>query len=117
MGIYAAITVASIILNFIRSALFYLVCVNASRVLHNRMFGAIIRAPVRFFDTNPSGESDQKTSLGPSWWSKNYGRIGVLPPWGEEAVKMIYFIKCGLSVMYPSNGDVSSLTYQHTQPY
>lgn len=56
MGIYGAITLISIIINFIRSAIFYLICINASRVLHNRMFGAIIRTPIRFFDTNPSGK-------------------------------------------------------------
>ena len=55
LGIYGAITVASIIINFIRITLFYLICINASRVLHNRMFGAIIRAPIRFFDSNSSG--------------------------------------------------------------
>lgn len=55
-GVYGGITLVSIILNFVRTAMFYLVCVNASRVLHNRMFSAIVRTSVRFFDTNPSGE-------------------------------------------------------------
>ena len=35
--------------------LFYFICVNASRVLHNWMFASVLRALVRFFDTNPIG--------------------------------------------------------------
>ena len=58
IGIYAGTTAAAIFLNFARSITFYFLCVNASRVLHNRMFAAILRAPVLFFDTNPIGEQD-----------------------------------------------------------
>ena len=56
IGIYAGTTAAAILINFARTIAFYFVCVNASRVLHNRMFAAILRAPVLFFDTNPIGE-------------------------------------------------------------
>jgi len=58
IGIYAGTTAAAILLSFARAITFYFVCVNASRVLHNRMFAAILRAPVLFFDTNPTGEQD-----------------------------------------------------------
>ena len=33
------------------------VMVSASKNLHNKMFEAIVRCPVAFFDTNPVGES------------------------------------------------------------
>ena len=56
IGIYAGTTAAAILINFVRTIAFYFVCVNASRVLHNRMFAAVLRAPVLFFDTNPIGE-------------------------------------------------------------
>ena len=56
IGIYAGTTAAAILLSFARTITFYFLCVNASRVLHNRMFGTILRAPVLFFDTNPIGE-------------------------------------------------------------
>ena len=56
LGVYGGITVISIALNFLRTVMFYLICLNASKVLHNRMFAAIIRVPMRFFDINPSGE-------------------------------------------------------------
>ena len=56
IGIYTGTTAAAILVNFARTITFYFVCVNASRVLHNRMFAAVLRAPVLFFDTNPIGE-------------------------------------------------------------
>ena len=56
IGIYAGTTAAAILINFARTIAFYFICVNASRVLHNRMFAAVLRAPVLFFDTNPIGE-------------------------------------------------------------
>ena len=55
IGVYAGTIVVSILLNFSRAVLFYFVCMNASRVLHNRMLASILRAPVLFFDTNPIG--------------------------------------------------------------
>ena len=58
IGIYAGTTAAAILINFARTIAFYFLCVNASRVLHNRMFAAILRAPILFFDTNPIGEQD-----------------------------------------------------------
>lgn len=52
---YAVLIASCVALNLLRGALFYLVCINASRVLHNRMFATILRVPVLFFDNNPSG--------------------------------------------------------------
>ena len=43
-----------------RSVLFFYICVNAAKILHNRMFGAVLRAPIRFFDTNPIGKEVAK---------------------------------------------------------
>jgi ABC-type multidrug transport system fused ATPase/permease subunit len=52
---YGILIVSSVTLNFMRGGAFYLICNNAARVLHNRMFKTILRIPVLFFDTNPSG--------------------------------------------------------------
>ena len=54
--VYGLLIFAVIVLNLLRGYLFYLVCNNAARILHNKMFRAILRTPVLFFDTNPSGE-------------------------------------------------------------
>ncbi|CAB1327867.1 unnamed protein product, partial [Coregonus sp. 'balchen'] len=56
MGIYAGLTLASVIFGFARSLLMFNVLVKAAQSLHNRMFNSILRTPVRFFDINPIGE-------------------------------------------------------------
>ncbi|XP_049304937.1 ATP-binding cassette sub-family C member 4 isoform X3 [Bactrocera dorsalis] len=53
--IYGALIVAVVLLTIYRDYLFFKVCMHASKVLHDRMFGCILRATMRFFDTNPSG--------------------------------------------------------------
>ncbi|XP_050316874.1 ATP-binding cassette sub-family C member 4 [Bactrocera neohumeralis] len=53
--IYGALIVAVVLITVFRDYLFFKVCMHASKVLHDRMFGCILRATMRFFDTNPSG--------------------------------------------------------------
>ena len=52
---YSGLVGSAVLLSILRAVLFYFLCVNAARKLHNSMFGAILRAPVRFFDRNPIG--------------------------------------------------------------
>ncbi|CAF4584000.1 unnamed protein product [Rotaria sp. Silwood2] len=40
---------------FLRTVISQLICLNAGRVLHNKMFKQIIRCPISFFDTNSVG--------------------------------------------------------------
>ena len=54
--IYGGLTAMAVLLGFARVLLIYYVTVNAARVLHNRMFMAVSRTSVRFFDINPSGK-------------------------------------------------------------
>ena len=56
IGIYSGIIVSLIIFAILKVALFIVLMLNSSRILHNRMFGKILRAPILFFDTNPIGE-------------------------------------------------------------
>lgn len=53
--IYTAIVVVSIILTTLRSILFLRIAMRSAENLHNSMFKSLIRAPMRFFDTHPSG--------------------------------------------------------------
>lgn len=53
--IYSALIIGSVVLLTIRSFMYYRVCMKASKVMHNKMFANILQAPMRFFDTNPSG--------------------------------------------------------------
>ena len=54
--VYAVMILVTVIIHLVRGVAFYLVCINASRTLHNRMFSNILRTPVLFFDTNTSGK-------------------------------------------------------------
>ena len=60
IAIYGVIITSAIIFSFLRGYLYLLVVLRASRKLHNKMFAAILRAPVYFFDTNPVGKSQPK---------------------------------------------------------
>lgn len=53
--VYTSFILASIILTLLRSFIFFKICMNASKTLHNSMFWNVLQATMRFFDTNPSG--------------------------------------------------------------
>ena len=55
IAIYGGIVSSSIFIVFSRAIISFLICLAASRHLHNKMFKAILRSPVLFFDTNPVG--------------------------------------------------------------
>ncbi|XP_064381882.1 ATP-binding cassette sub-family C member 4-like isoform X1 [Halichondria panicea] len=55
LWIFTALIAIALLLFMIRAVLVYALTINSSRVLHNRMFASVLRAPARFFDTNPSG--------------------------------------------------------------
>ena len=57
IGIYTGITGSLLLLAIGRIVLLYIVLMKAARVLHNRMFQTVLRAPILFFDTNPVGEA------------------------------------------------------------
>ena len=56
IGIYGGLLGSLTILAVLRAILFFILMLNASRVVHNRMFARVLRAPILFFDTNPVGE-------------------------------------------------------------
>ena len=56
LGIYGAIVGALVVTSMIRTMYFFFLCMRSSVNLHNSMFQSIIRAPCRFFDTNPVGK-------------------------------------------------------------
>ncbi|KAJ8252922.1 hypothetical protein GJAV_G00207050 [Gymnothorax javanicus] len=74
LGVYAGLTVATIIFGFLRSLLFFNVLVLASQTLHNRMFQSILRTPIRFFDVNPIGRILNR-------FSKDIGHLDSQLPW------------------------------------
>ena len=59
----AGLTAATVVFGFIRNLALFHVLVKSAQALHNRMFYAILRTPVRFFDINPIGEQTFKHDL------------------------------------------------------
>lgn len=55
--LFLGLTATPVIFGFLRSLLFFHVLVRSAQNLHDSMFSAILRTPVRFFDLNPIGES------------------------------------------------------------
>ena len=54
-GILSIIGLCLILQAFLRSILFFKVCIDSSYNLFNRMLRAVLYSPVGFFDSNPSG--------------------------------------------------------------
>lgn len=54
--IYSIFIGAAIILTPLSRNVCYIIYMRASKSLHNKMFSNILQAPMRFFDTNPSGK-------------------------------------------------------------
>ncbi|XP_063248377.1 ATP-binding cassette sub-family C member 4 isoform X2 [Prinia subflava] len=73
LGIYAGLTVATILFGIIRSLLVFRVLVNSGQNLHNKMFQSILKAPVLFFDRNPIGRILNR-------FSKDIGHLDDLLP-------------------------------------
>uniref|UniRef100_A0A7M4G370 Multidrug resistance-associated protein 4 n=1 Tax=Crocodylus porosus TaxID=8502 RepID=A0A7M4G370_CROPO len=73
LGIYAGLTVVTILFGIIRSLLVFQILVNAGQILHNKMFQSILEAPVLFFDRNPIGRILNR-------FSKDIGHLDDLLP-------------------------------------
>ncbi|KAM7407376.1 hypothetical protein PAMA_003212 [Pampus argenteus] len=74
LGVYAGLTTTSVVFGFLRSLVFFNVLVRSAQILHNRMFNAILRTPVRFFDVNSIGRILNR-------FSKDIGYLDSLLPW------------------------------------
>jgi ABC-type multidrug transport system fused ATPase/permease subunit len=55
IGLYAALVSVSFILCCVRDFLCHYFVIKSSKTLHGRMTEAVIKSPVLFFDTNPTG--------------------------------------------------------------
>ncbi|KAM9321307.1 ATP-binding cassette sub-family C member 4 [Gastrophryne carolinensis] len=73
LGVYAGLTVATILFGFLRSILVFQVLVSAAQALHNQMFKSLLQAPVLFFDRNPIGRVLNR-------FSKDIGHLDDLLP-------------------------------------
>ncbi|GJQ86164.1 hypothetical protein Trydic_g13443 [Trypoxylus dichotomus] len=87
--IYTGLIVAMIVLAILRSYLFFRSTSNASKRLHDHMFNSLLKAPMRFFDTNPSGRVLNR-------FSKDTGAMDeILPTVLNDAIQtMLVMIGC-----------------------
>ncbi|CAG9863420.1 unnamed protein product [Phyllotreta striolata] len=90
--IYSALIILSIVLLTVRSFMYYKVCMTASKVLHNKMFNNVLQAPMRFFDTNPSGRILNR-------FSKDMGAVDELLPRCQLDALQIFMVMLGILVM------------------
>ncbi|XP_054479604.1 ATP-binding cassette sub-family C member 4-like [Anoplopoma fimbria] len=55
LGIYSGLTAAAVVFGYARSLVMFRGLVRSAQALHNNMFSAVLRTPVRFFEVNPIG--------------------------------------------------------------
>ncbi len=55
LSIYSAIVLAVIISTLVRAFVFFWYSLQIGINLHDKMFQSVVRAPIKFFDENPSG--------------------------------------------------------------
>uniref|UniRef100_A0A3Q2CNF4 Multidrug resistance-associated protein 4 n=1 Tax=Cyprinodon variegatus TaxID=28743 RepID=A0A3Q2CNF4_CYPVA len=71
---FPGLTASTILFGFMRNIILFTVLVKSAQSLHNSMFNAILRAPVRFFDINPIGRVLNR-------FSKDIGQVDNMLPW------------------------------------
>ncbi|XP_044750890.1 probable multidrug resistance-associated protein lethal(2)03659 isoform X2 [Coccinella septempunctata] len=85
--IYITCILLLIIISIARSTAFFQYCLSSSTCLHNNMFRVIAKAPMRFYETNPSGRILNR-------FSKDIGAIDELLP-----VLLLDTIEIGITVI------------------
>lgn len=53
--VYGVLVILVLILSASRAVFFFIVTMRASRNIHSRIFHCLLQAPMKFFDTNPTG--------------------------------------------------------------
>ncbi|KAK9869552.1 hypothetical protein WA026_003305 [Henosepilachna vigintioctopunctata] len=90
--IYAFIVIVLIVITLVRSIMFFHGCMQASKKLHNNMFHCLLKAPMRFFDTNPAGRILNR-------FSKDIGAVDEMLPRALMDVVQILLIMFGILVL------------------
>ncbi|XP_046412545.1 ATP-binding cassette sub-family C member 4 isoform X1 [Neodiprion fabricii] len=91
LWIYGGCITGSVVITILRSLLFFKLCMNASKGLHNTMFANILKAPMHFFDTNPSGRILNR-------FSKDMGAIDEILPRVMIESLQVYLVMSGILI-------------------
>lgn len=54
-SVFTGLVASLFFLTLIRTTCFFVTCMRSSITLHNRLFKSVLKAPIKFFDTNPIG--------------------------------------------------------------
>ncbi|KAJ8967793.1 hypothetical protein NQ317_014819 [Molorchus minor] len=87
--VYTIFMACSIVLTPLSRNLCYWIFMKASKRLHNKMFSNILQAPMRFFDTNPSGRILNR-------FSKDMGVIDELLPRSTLEALQVFLVMAGI---------------------
>ncbi|XP_066152181.1 probable multidrug resistance-associated protein lethal(2)03659 isoform X2 [Euwallacea fornicatus] len=90
--IYSLLIILAVALTSARSTIFYKICMNASKILHNQMFAKILKAPMAFFDINSSGRILNR-------FSKDMGAIDEVLPKCTLDMLQIFLVMSGILSM------------------
>ncbi|CAH1117973.1 unnamed protein product [Phaedon cochleariae] len=91
MGVYGILIIAAIVLTVGRSFFFCKMTMLSSTNLHRKMFHTLLEAPMRFFDTNPSGRVLNR-------FSKDMGSVDEILPRTLLEATQILLVMCGILV-------------------
>lgn len=94
--IYGCIIVGVILMTILRSLYFYSLCMRASINLHNTMFHTLLKAPMRFFDSNPIGRILNR-------FAKDVGAVDELVPKAMIDCIQVRFMSLDLLKSSPSS--------------
>ncbi|XP_014472274.1 PREDICTED: multidrug resistance-associated protein 4-like isoform X2 [Dinoponera quadriceps] len=91
LWIYGMFIVMSIVMTTSRNLIFYRICMNASKNLHNLMFSCLLKAPMSFFDNNPAGRILNR-------FSKDIGAVDESMPRAMIEAIQIFAVMIGILV-------------------
>ncbi|KAK0158233.1 hypothetical protein PV328_009265 [Microctonus aethiopoides] len=89
LWVYGILVITSVVMTTARNVIFYKICMNASKNLHNTMFGSLLRAPMRFFNIHPSGQILNR-------FSKDTGCVDELLPMAMIDSIQIFLVMIGI---------------------
>ncbi|KYN32705.1 hypothetical protein ALC56_12984 [Trachymyrmex septentrionalis] len=91
LWIYGGFIAISIVVTTIKNLIFAKICMNASKNLHNFMFSCVLKAPMSFFDNNPSGRILNR-------FSKDMGAVDEILPSTMTVSIQIFTVMIGILV-------------------
>lgn len=89
LWIYGIFIIVCVVMTTARNVMFYKICMNASKNLHNTMFGCLLKAPMRFFNTHASGRILNR-------FSKDIGCVDELLPMAMIDSIQIFAVMVGI---------------------